>query len=504
MKIGNSASQPRGKPQRDWKRLFIGSLLIGRASAQVGGGGWVSNSSTLQLKDTCGPSVRPYFSTLAEWAPSCGSCVQQVVLPPKHRDLRVARLDSLLLDTERHRSQNWRAVAVDSLYGLGRHCVAGGLTAWLNTAAARWCGGGASSAAVLGATLGQAVYQGVHEVLGNVFQALQHDQHDDRRPLRGVWRRVQQESQNDTASLPYPAQERLAILDAQIEASLTTKACEGTRLLLRRRQGILVSLPQTIHDLSHQHMGGDPRLCGCITERVRQLIDEYPSSVRPSLEALVAQMRANVFVKRPRRVQAYLQGAPGTGKTHFVRRLAEVTGAPLYEFSLNSESMRQELLGPEHSSGFYDSEKSDEQVVGQLAFGLLDTGVFNPILFIDEAGELLTGHGNPTQIYDFARRASLAALKTVLTPDMDTLSLRGLGGLKLDFSRATLILAGNPKLDDPALITRLQQISFAPLEATQKRLIAMETLAAALQNNDRLPRPHIVATQTLVRGVLDE
>lgn len=287
-------------------------------------------------------------------------------------------------------------------------------------------------------------------------------------------------------SLPTALRKSVERTDAQITWLLQMQMPEKAATVLARRQALLASWPTAIVDVSHQHVQGDPCRQSQIGAAVATLIESYPVSMQPTLEAFVAHMRHNVFAQSPRRAQAYLQGAAGTGKTRFVHELAGVLQLPLVVIKLPQSQQEDpvlKLLGPQSAyagTAMFSSDGEDPcHSVGMLACSLFEAEILNPIVFIDEAGEVLNN----------LRYAEL--LKDVLDPDNLALRLRGLYDLRLDFSRATVVLAGNAFLEDAALKSKLKQIVFEPLTRTQKSRILRDTVWDEVYNNNARLRPTI-------------
>ena len=137
-----------------------------------------------------------------------------------------------------------------------------------------------------------------------------------------------------------------------------------------------------------------------------------------------------------------LEGAPGTGKTHFSRNaIAKALNRPLVEIQLGGATDISYLLGI-----IYPYEGSKE---GRLAAGLIEAGVRNPIFYFDEVDK----------ISDTERGRELASvLIHLIDPTSNTcIRDRYLHGINIDFSECLFIFSYNDASKvSPILLDRIR------------------------------------------------
>lgn len=139
-----------------------------------------------------------------------------------------------------------------------------------------------------------------------------------------------------------------------------------------------------------------------------------------------------------------LEGAPGTGKTHFVRNaMAHALDRPMVSIQLGGASDVSYLLGQ-----MYTYEGSKE---GRLAAGLIEAGVDNPIFYFDEVDK----------ISESERGRELASVLIHLVDPTSNTSIRDryFHGVNLDFSRCIFVFSYNdPSRVHPVLLDRIKRI----------------------------------------------
>lgn len=139
-----------------------------------------------------------------------------------------------------------------------------------------------------------------------------------------------------------------------------------------------------------------------------------------------------------------LEGAPGTGKTHFVRNaMARALDRPLVSFQLGGANDASYLLGQ-----MYTYEGSKE---GRLAAGLIECGISNPIFYFDELDKLSeTDRG----------REIASVLIHLIDPTSNTaIRDRYFHGVDLDFSKCFFVFSYNDASRvNPVLLDRIKRI----------------------------------------------
>ena len=139
-----------------------------------------------------------------------------------------------------------------------------------------------------------------------------------------------------------------------------------------------------------------------------------------------------------------LEGAPGTGKTHFVRNaMARALDRPMVSFQLGGASDVSYLLGQ-----MYTYEGSKE---GRLASGLIEAGVCNPILYFDEVDK----------ISESDRGREIAAVLIHLVDPSSNTAIRDryFHGVDIDFSKCLFVFSYNDASRvNPILLDRIKRI----------------------------------------------
>ena len=297
--------------------------------------------------------------------------------------------------------------------------------------------------------------------------------------------------QETVRKLPDSLQQRLRQLDFEIAGSIQSQQFEQAEVMMGRRQGILLSFPQSVLPLYRlpgvATLEQDELRFRKIDTNIAHLLQDYRHI--PELAEIVRGIRLHSLMSQPAaRVQVFLYGAGGVGKTHFVRRLRDALGLPLFETSLQGEKAR-ELLGLRiglsgGSAGYMLSDKShtDSAVLTMIPFALTSTGFKNSLLFCDEASEAMNTKPDPRYASYGGSSVGADGLKQFFSPDNVEISSSALiPDLKYDFRHATVILAGNEAPEDAALAQRFQIVHFPDLPRSQKQKAAEQTMLATIK-----------------------
>ena len=196
--------------------------------------------------------------------------------------------------------------------------------------------------------------------------------------------------------------------------------------------------------------------------RLEALKNSYPQPNHATIETLAQRIMTNSVAEHPSRVQAYLYGPGGVGKTYFVKELAAIVGAPLVHIRVPEEGASgsvglRSLLGKRYLAEEYPATDPDDEIIGELPMEIIGTGYVNPIVFIDELK--LTG-------------SNVNELKLLLDPAKKELKIGGYQA-HVDWAHPTVLIGSNDPLHDEALQTRLQQIVIARASDETKRKVAV-------------------------------
>jgi hypothetical protein len=240
--------------------------------------------------------------------------------------------------------------------------------------------------------------------------------------------------------------------DVQIRKRDNSAAAPFYERNINHRQLVLLSTP--LHAKNVMDLKPEMKV------KLDKLISDYPERNRSVVETLFHKIRANSVSKNPSRVQAYLFGPAGTGKTRFAHEMADILGVPLITIKCPAKGMSK-LLGSTYHVRQYTTAPPDEELIGELPLRLIESGYTNPIVLIDEM-EVTADNINE--------------LKLLLDPSKKTLKVGGYRDAHLDWSRATILIGSNYALTDKALLTRVPQIVFDKVDDSVKKKVASKAI----------------------------
>jgi len=336
-------------------------------------------------------------------------------------------------------------------------------------------------AQVVAPTVNSAVNQFVHatvDTLGLNYGTLQ-------AALPKAFGALQKKTDPYVQKLPAQTKAKVLQLDKNIirslqllEASQGLKAVSDPILGLIKRRFLMAASNLQPKDLLLIHPAQKTDKLR-MQEKLKALIEKQPAKNQPMVRAMIDSIRSNSEPKlsHPKRPQYFLLGKPGTGKTTFVEELGAALGIPVCKVSLSKDMHPRSLAGMELVNGDRSDKvnqgSSDEphsHYIGHIPQQLIQSGIGNPIIFMDEAPEALQ-----------ASNSVLVGLMKKLTDTNKKSLLLDYGAIDLDWSRATIILAGNAPIRDSALQSRFQTIEFPALTIEQKTQAADKTLADCLK-----------------------
>ena len=362
---------------------------------------------------------------------------------------RAARLQELerLLAGDHRRKVNWASFARTSLGEIAASLIAVSLSSALGRACMMGVAAG-SDRLYLGSmgmmSMISVVSQQTAAIAHKVVEAWTGAANSPAEHLRAAHDVLLRRLARARPAIPQERARAVDRLDTVIAEHLKCERWDKVGRLLRVREGLLLSVPERVVDVSHQRAGADPTRRRQIDEAVAGLLAEYPGESRAALGAFIGQIRANCFLREPGRAQIYLQGAAGTGKTRFALRLAQALGLPLCNLQFGKQA-EHALLEPhwqlDTALEMGGPQDDDANLIGLVPRAIFESDIANPIIFIDEVDEILNDPNHS------------AMFKILLNPDYTRHTMRSLDGLSLDLSRVTFILAGNARLTDAALLS---------------------------------------------------
>ncbi len=263
---------------------------------------------------------------------------------------------------------------------------------------------------------------------------------------------------------------------------------------------VMASLPTKPKKVKGMEPGSD-------REALYKFINELPEAIRDDIGAIVEQMKTNsIETNTPSKIQVYLMGDAGTGKTSTVMKLSKLTGIPYCEFNGKDVQNSDELKGSIQFDSLPDlTSKKDESTVenllGKLFMCFAKTGVANPIIFIDEMGDIFKLMDDIVS-YGFEHHLmGQRDLKLLFDPSVNEINIWGGRRFEMDLSRVTWITTGNYKCNWAPVASRLNIIQFSALPVDNKKAI----IQSAIQKEKEILNKHLTTSiSQRVADILDQ
>lgn len=179
-------------------------------------------------------------------------------------------------------------------------------------------------------------------------------------------------------------------------------------------------------------------------DKVKNIITEY----------IAVQMRTG----KPSGTILCLDGAPGVGKTSMAQTIAYAMGRPLVRIALGGMYDTAEMRG--HRSTYVGAK------AGRVINGLLQAGVKNPVILLDEIDKIDHSRGNLE-----------ATLLEILDPEQNVHFKDAFINAPFDLSEVVFIATSNDKSQIlPALRDRMEVVNLPNYTSAQKYEIAQNHL----------------------------
>lgn len=232
----------------------------------------------------------------------------------------------------------------------------------------------------------------------------------------------------------------------------------------RHRELVLLARPLEAKDLTHN---GDK---GKVEKVMRDLDFLFKDLEDPAaFKSLAMRIIMNSMAENPTRVQAYFDGPGGVGKSYIIQTMAEMIGAPFVYVRVSEERYKsgvKQMLGTEWPIEYSPATEPEEKTIGSLQMSMIRAGYTNPVIFIDELK---------------ADAQNINDLKVLLDPAKRSLKLGGYQS-QLDWSRATVIVASNDKLNDEPLQTRMLLMHLSKASDSVKRTVVSARVQSEVSN----------------------
>lgn len=352
---------------------------------------------------------------------------------------------------------------------------------------------GTSAMAQMGPAMiiGQTLSAAVDTTIKGIMKAIAECKTSPAEGLHVLHQQLILESQDYVKTIPADFQARLKRLDEVDipEKFKNTDVAIAVTAILKKRE-ILLSMPFKPKNVAQYDKNGDPELRRQIDDRVQKLLNKMPEEHRETLEVVIQKIRDNSILKDPTKVQFYLYGLSGTGKSTFIRELGEALGLHICFLKIPDEedsNFERAFFGSYDK--YYDNTAKDHEFLGRLGRCMLTAGHTNPLIVYEEAGEQLEKNSD--------------ALKRLLDPDIKWGKLNGMS-IDQDIARFTTAFLSNKPLTNAALRTRVPQISLLQLGKKEKTDAAETAWAAAIKDlKEVLPDREVEAIDTEARKYFD-
>lgn len=207
-------------------------------------------------------------------------------------------------------------------------------------------------------------------------------------------------------------------------------------------------------------------------DKVKDIIAEY----------IAVQMRTG----KPSGTILCLDGAPGVGKTSMAQTIAYAMGRPLVRIALGGMSDTAEMRG--HSSTYIGAK------AGRIINGLLQAGVKNPVILLDEIDKIDHSRGNLE-----------ATLLEILDPEQNAHFKDSYINAPFDLSEVVFVATSNDKSQIlPALRDRMEIVNLPSYTAAQKFDIAQNHLLPKGMKTYGLSDAHFDITPAAVKQIISD
>lgn len=206
-------------------------------------------------------------------------------------------------------------------------------------------------------------------------------------------------------------------------------------------------------------------------EKLAVLLKEVQPNVREAVNDMVSAISINS--KKPRNAQSsrqifFMLGAPGTGKTRLMSKLANIIGLPLLKMNFAEFKENADFNGP---SERWEDLKKFSLLTRAITSAQTNAPTYkNSIIFIDEVDKAFS----PEDIYaSFSSRTLITQVLELLSQDTKYFPLKDLG-TSVDVSSYIFVLAGNKPIASAggAIMNRMNVIKFGQIEEADRIKIA--------------------------------